>query len=166
MSLTPINSSRPDLEIRGFPFGHYLANPDSNHPFIVSAIPKCGCSTVKRWLCRTMNDDPSAIPGGAIHKHCRDRYALINFRPKRARKLLESSFTFTILRDPALRLASAYVAKFGRVAWELDALTPNVLADLVREAVLEVRDDHLWELMEKIEDEGRQELRDIVDGLA
>ena len=106
------NSLHPDLEIRGFPFGHYLANPDSNHPFIVSAIPKCGCSTVKRWLCRTMNDDPSAISGGAIHKHCRDNYALIKLHPERARKLLESSFTFTILRDPALRLASAYVAKF------------------------------------------------------
>lgn len=102
------NPTRPDLEVRGFPFGHYLAHPD----FIVCAIPKCACSTVKRWLCRTMNDDPSAIPGGAIHKHCRDRYALINLRPKQARKRLDESPVFTILRDPALRLASAYTAKF------------------------------------------------------
>ncbi len=99
--------SRPDLP-RGFPFGHYLAHPE----FILCAIPKCGCSTAKRWLCRAMHDDPSAIQGGAIHKHCRDRYALLNLPPRKARKRLDESPVFTILRDPALRLASAYAAKF------------------------------------------------------
>ena len=41
--------------------------------------------------------------------------------------------------------AGPYIREFGREAWELDALEPSVLADLVRDAVLSVRDDALWE---------------------
>jgi hypothetical protein len=44
---------------------------------------------------------------------------------------------FAKVSDPR---AAAYIAEFGDDSWELDALSPNVLMDLVREAVLSYRD--------------------------
>lgn len=38
----------------------------------------------------------------------------------------------------------SYKTQFGDVSWELDALDPAVLGDLVRNAVLELRDEVLW----------------------
>ena len=40
--------------------------------------------------------------------------------------------------------ASDYVRQFGHESWELDALEPAVIADLVRKAVTGLRDDDLW----------------------
>lgn len=40
---------------------------------------------------------------------------------------------------------AAYAAEFGPICWELDALEPNVLAELVRTAVARRRDEDLWE---------------------
>ena len=39
----------------------------------------------------------------------------------------------------------AYVDQWGESCWELDALTPTVMRDLVSEAVLELRDEEIWE---------------------
>lgn len=41
--------------------------------------------------------------------------------------------------------ASGYVARFGRESWELDALSPTVLGNLVRTIVLDLRDEEQWE---------------------
>jgi len=41
--------------------------------------------------------------------------------------------------------AADYRARHGGSAWELDALDPSVLRELVREAVLRVRDPDVWE---------------------
>ena len=41
--------------------------------------------------------------------------------------------------------AQAYIAQFGDESWELDALTPEVMADLIQTAVLEVRDEEKWD---------------------
>lgn len=38
-----------------------------------------------------------------------------------------------------------YVEEFGESSWELDAIEPRTLAKLVREAVLELVDDDLWD---------------------
>jgi hypothetical protein len=40
---------------------------------------------------------------------------------------------------------AAYVKKFGKSSWELDAIEPEQLAKLVTDAVLEKRDDDLWQ---------------------
>ncbi|KKN10596.1 hypothetical protein LCGC14_1035080 [marine sediment metagenome] len=40
--------------------------------------------------------------------------------------------------------ASGYVSRYGYDSWELDALDPKVLSDLVRGGVEAVRDDDLW----------------------
>jgi hypothetical protein len=49
--------------------------------------------------------------------------------------------------------AVAYIAEYGEDSWELDAMEPQVLAGLVREAVDGIRDDSTW-----AEDEEREEL--------
>ncbi len=40
--------------------------------------------------------------------------------------------------------ARDYVIKYGENSWELDALEPNILASLVKDNVLAIRDDDLW----------------------
>lgn len=40
--------------------------------------------------------------------------------------------------------AQDYINRFGFSSWELDALNPTVLADLVREMVYKLRDEEVW----------------------
>lgn len=49
--------------------------------------------------------------------------------------------------------APAYVAEFGNESWELDALEPAVLVELVRSHILSVRDEDLWQ--EKVDEENQ-----------
>lgn len=41
--------------------------------------------------------------------------------------------------------STGYIDEYGEECWELDALEPTVLADLIREAINEVRDADLWD---------------------
>jgi hypothetical protein len=41
--------------------------------------------------------------------------------------------------------ARGYIATHGRQSWELDALEPTVMADLIESAIDELRDDVAWE---------------------
>ena len=41
--------------------------------------------------------------------------------------------------------ANGYVAEFGDSSWELDALEPAVIAELIQNAVVGVRDDDAWD---------------------
>lgn len=49
-------------------------------------------------------------------------------------------------------------------SWELDALEPAVIEQLIEDAVLEVRDEDKWEKMETLEDEGRSLLTQCSNG--
>lgn len=51
--------------------------------------------------------------------------------------------------------AADYVEEFGTESWELDALEPSVIADLIEQAVLEIRDEDAWDEMEAKEKEGK-----------
>lgn len=55
--------------------------------------------------------------------------------------------------------AAAYVELYGRKSWELDALEPQVLVDLVRDAVAELRDDDLYDAREDEENLTKENLR-------
>lgn len=55
---------------------------------------------------------------------------------------------------------SRYAAKFGESSWELDAIEPARLAQLVRDLVEERRDPELWDEAVKREELHRQTLRD------
>jgi hypothetical protein len=59
--------------------------------------------------------------------------------------------------------AKAYVARFGPVSWELDAMEPTELARLVTEAVGRLRDEELWQAALEREEEMRQELKEFAD---
>jgi hypothetical protein len=54
--------------------------------------------------------------------------------------------------------ATGYIARFGYESWELDALNPTVIADLISEAVLAYRNDKAWEQAVKHEEEQVKEL--------
>lgn len=57
--------------------------------------------------------------------------------------------------------ANAYMAEFGGRSWELDALDPEVLSDLITDAVEEVRDPDLYAERVTEEREGRKQLATI-----
>ena len=54
-------------------------------------------------------------------------------------------------------------ARFGESSWELDAIEPRQLADLVIQAVLERRNIDLWDAAVKRENQMRAELRTFAD---
>jgi len=59
--------------------------------------------------------------------------------------------------------ASDYVIKFGNNSWELDALEPSVLSNLVRENILAIRDNDLWQEAVAEENEHKTDLSRIAD---
>ncbi len=59
--------------------------------------------------------------------------------------------------------ARAYIEEHGESSWELDALPPNILADLIRSAVLEYRDEDLWNAQAAEEERHRNNLAAVAD---
>ena len=58
-----------------------------------------------------------------------------------------------------------YVRLYGKSSWELDALDPVTLSGLIERAVLDIRDDGLWNKAEKRQERGRAELANFCDRL-
>ena len=56
-----------------------------------------------------------------------------------------------------------YLARFGSSSWELDALSPDVLSDLIRRAVESNRDDALWQEAVAAEEQHRKLLKAVSD---
>lgn len=61
--------------------------------------------------------------------------------------------------------ADAYVSRFGGSSWELDALSPTVIADLIRREVDAIRDDELWAESAERQDAERAVLADFISTL-
>ena len=59
--------------------------------------------------------------------------------------------------------ATEYIRKFGDESWELDALNPATLSDLVREEVAQKLDQTLWDKNVGEEEEVKRGLRHIAD---
>lgn len=57
----------------------------------------------------------------------------------------------------------SYAAKFGQSSWELDAIKPDQLAELVEDAVLEFRDEDKWQAAVKRENKMRNALQRYAD---
>jgi hypothetical protein len=55
--------------------------------------------------------------------------------------------------------AEEYIAEYGNESWELDALPPEVLSQLVEEAVEDVIDQAKWDSVYEEQEEGRKLLR-------
>lgn len=58
---------------------------------------------------------------------------------------------------------ASYVAAYGDESWELDALEPQMLADLARAAILSVRDDTVWDEAIAEQNRARMRLRRLAD---
>lgn len=56
-----------------------------------------------------------------------------------------------------------YVRIYGDESWELDALEPATLVDLIRESVVSVRDEDLWDGALKAEDRDKDLLKEAAD---
>jgi len=59
--------------------------------------------------------------------------------------------------------ASDYILRFGHESWELDALDPFVLQDLVRETVLKYRDENTYQEVIEQEDEYIKIIKNITE---
>lgn len=59
--------------------------------------------------------------------------------------------------------ADEYIAEYGNESWELDALDPEVMEALVRDRVLEARNEVLWENAEDDDEESRRKLELLAD---
>lgn len=62
--------------------------------------------------------------------------------------------------------ADSYVAEHGRQSWELDALSPAVLDELIRLEVTEILDANRYARLEAVERAGKARLRKAADDLA
>lgn len=58
---------------------------------------------------------------------------------------------------------AAYQRDFGAESWELDALEPKVLVDMIRREVLAMRDQDTWDRMQEREDAHRDEIGLVAD---
>ncbi len=58
--------------------------------------------------------------------------------------------------------ADGYIQLHGYNSWELDALDPDVLSDLIENAVLELRNEELWEEAIEKENEGIERLKKMI----
>lgn len=58
---------------------------------------------------------------------------------------------------------AGYRAMYGDDSWELDALTPTVIGDLIRQEVASIVDEEEWDAAVVRQDEAREELKGISD---
>lgn len=61
--------------------------------------------------------------------------------------------------------AKAYIQKYGRVSWELDALEPKVLTRLIRDEIERYLDADRFNRMLQLEDEQTEELLALASGM-
>jgi len=61
--------------------------------------------------------------------------------------------------------ANGYIGDYGRDSWELDALEPRVMVDLIRDKVYEVRDVDLWQEEIEKEEQHRAVLQKAMDDM-
>jgi hypothetical protein len=59
----------------------------------------------------------------------------------------------------------AYVAKYGTECWEVDALRPDILQSLIRDAVEQFLDKSLMDTVKTKEESDKAKLRDFIKGL-
>lgn len=60
--------------------------------------------------------------------------------------------------------SGSYIAEYGNESWELDALDPTTLAGLVRDAIMDLRDEDLWAEAVERENEAKRLLQVVADG--
>ena len=57
----------------------------------------------------------------------------------------------------------SYAAEYGENSWELDALEPKFISDLIRDQILEERDEEKWEAAVAEQEEEREQIGDVIE---
>lgn len=92
--------------------------------------------------------DPSGID---MTRDVLDRICLFSYGQVHVRRIalnMDQVRQYNPPENPAKTTDSryeAYIRSYGESSWELDALEPTVLANLVRDEVISLRDDALWD---------------------
>lgn len=55
-----------------------------------------------------------------------------------------------------------YAAEYGEESWELDALEPQYISDLIRDNILAERDEEQWELDLEHQEEERKQIEEVI----
>ncbi len=133
MSTLSVRQAEQNL---AFPLDDFLYHESVG--VVIVAIPKVGCSTIKRWYMRHVGVDLAADP----HKYAYEHLALSRRTPCEAARILESRRVIAPVRDPAERLRSAFVDKF---VWPktADLFEParDIIEDMHRASGVEVVHD-------------------------
>ena len=115
--------------------------------------------------------DPSGID---MSRDIEDRLDMFTYSPTKIVEVKRIALTMTQIEElkpppnPAKITDSrfaTYVAQHGKSSWELDALEPQYIADLLNTSILAHRDEELWEQAEDDQEANRQKLTDIIDNL-
>lgn len=61
--------------------------------------------------------------------------------------------------------ARDYIAKFGYSSWELDALDPTVIQDMISDAVMKIRDEEKWAASMAEQVDGKRYIADLIEQL-
>lgn len=59
--------------------------------------------------------------------------------------------------------ASKYIEEYGNESWELDALEPSVITELIRNEITKYRDEDIYQRVCAMEDKGKNELQMLCD---
>ncbi|MDX2114772.1 MAG: sulfotransferase family 2 domain-containing protein [Planctomycetota bacterium] len=103
-------SDRQAAENALFPWADVYTFP--GRPLVVWAIPKAGCSAVKRWLLGHAEPGPEDRWAPDVHTYIRPRYSIKLLDDAERARRLASDRTLAFVRDPIARVVSAYVDKF------------------------------------------------------
>ena len=110
--------------------------------------------------------DPSGIDMTRDNRDRLDMFSWSGSEVERIALNMDQVETYSPPPNPAKVTDSRfenYVARYGDESWELDALNPRVLRDLIERRVLDHRDDVLWSQAEDREEEQRMILNKISD---
>jgi len=138
-----------------------------------SAMYKAACRLRKRYInnhqkaiiIQLSDHDPSGLD---MTRDIRDRLLIFDVPSEVIRIALNMDQVEqfnpppnpTKITDPR---AGAYIDEYGTQSWELDAMEPSYLANLVRMAVEEYRDDKIWEEALGKEDVNQRLLERVAD---
>ena len=59
--------------------------------------------------------------------------------------------------------AAGYIEEYGRESWELDALEPQVISDIIREHVTKYRDESAYQAVKRREAREKELLEDVAE---
>jgi hypothetical protein len=110
--------------------------------------------------------DPSGIDMTRDNLERLTMFALGNVEVRRMALNMDQVEHYNPPPNPAKSTDSrfaSYVERYGDESWELDALEPAVIANLIRNEVESIRDDAAWETVIENEDRERDVLHRIVD---